>query len=143
VTIPERANVSITGATANGSIDASFTLPLTTTPHRGRRWTFKLGTGSARLEVESFQGDIELRRPGEIERRQRDKDKDGRHDSDHDYNFDLNFDLKGATSYASRYASRYAKEYAPRYAKMYARMYSRSFVKPVVQPVIRPEIRIH
>lgn len=125
VTVPERANVTITGATANGDLDASFTLPLTSTQGR-RRWTFKLGTGSARLELESFQGDIELRRPGEVERVP-EKDKD--HDSDHDYNFDfdLNIDTKNIAHYASQYATQYARAYAPKYAQKYARTYSRNY----------------
>lgn len=72
VTVGERANVTIMAATANGDIDASFSLPVTSTPGR-RRWTFKLGTGSARLEAESFQGDIELRRPGEVRVEQRER----------------------------------------------------------------------
>ena len=128
VTVPEKGNVTITGATANGDLDASFPLPLTSTQGR-RRWTFKLGTGSARLEVESFQGDIRLRRPGEIERS---RDKNNKHDRDrdsnHEYNFDFKFDfdkvnVNEVVSYASQYASRYAKEYAPRYAKIYSRLY--------------------
>jgi hypothetical protein len=132
-TIPERANVSITAATANGDLDASFTLPLTST-HGRRRWTFKLGTGSARLEVESFQGDIQLRRPGEVEVDRREKSKN--HDSNNnDHNFDFGFDfdydaepnVKDVVSYASDYASRYAKEYAPKYAKAYARIYARRY----------------
>lgn len=138
VTVPERANVTITAATANGDIDSSFPLPLTTCASGKRRCTFKLGTGSARLEVESFQGDIELRRPGEIERTERDKGKnhDDDHDSNHDYNFDFDFDFdfkfdsgnvgyaaRYAAKYAAQYAPKYAREYAPRYAKMYSRLY--------------------
>lgn len=153
VTVPERANVTIMAATANGDIDASFQLPFQGTPHKGRRYTFKIGTGSARLEAESFQGDIDLRRPGEVERmRHDDKDKD--HDQDHDYNFDFDFDFdldlkthvdvgEYAARYAREYAPKYAREYAPLYAKQYARAYSRSFVKPVVRPVVIPDIRIH
>ena len=144
VTVGEKANVTIMAATANGDLDASFPLPLTRTEGK-RRWTFKLGTGSARLEAESFQGDIELRRPGEVERmHDRDKDKD------HDYNFDFNFDVNTfgnaaeyAARYAREYAPKYAKQYAPLYAKQYARAYSRSFVKPVVRPVVIPHIQIH
>src|SRR6059036_2233796 len=49
VSIPERANVTITVATANGDIDASFPLPMTNTAGKHRK-TFKLGTGSARME---------------------------------------------------------------------------------------------
>lgn len=128
VTIPERANVTITGATANGDIDASFPLPFTGQPGK-RRWNFKLGSGSARLEVESFQGDIELRRPGEVEvdRRDRDKDHDNDHDSDSDFNFDFDFDVDVDT----------------KDVVSYVRAYSRGFVKPIVRPVIRPDIRVH
>lgn len=75
VSIPEGANVTLSVATANGDIDASFTLPFRGTPER-HRYTFKLGTGSARMEAESFQGDIELRRPSEMQMYRRDKDKD-------------------------------------------------------------------
>lgn len=127
VTVPERANVTITGATANGDIDASFPLPLTSTIKR--RWNFKLGTGSARLEVESFQGDIRLRRPGEVEvdRRERGKNHDSNFDFDLDFDFDANPNVQDIVSYASQYASRYAKEYAPKYAKAYARIYARQY----------------
>ena len=79
VSVQEGANVTISVATANGDIDASFPLPLQRTD-RGHRYTFKLGTGSARMEAESFQGDIELRRPGEIQRRHQGKDKDRNHE---------------------------------------------------------------
>jgi DUF4097 and DUF4098 domain-containing protein YvlB len=74
VSVPERANVTVTAATANGDIDASFTLPFLGTPGK-RRYTFKLGSGSARLEVESFQGDIQLRRPNELQDRMQHKNK--------------------------------------------------------------------
>jgi DUF4097 and DUF4098 domain-containing protein YvlB len=136
VTIAERANITITAATANGDIDASFPLPITSTPGR-RRWTFKLGSGSARLEAESFQGDIELRRPGEVEVRLRDHDRDKDHDDDHDsdfdsaFDFDFDFDFSAigryAAKYAAAYAPKYAAEYAPRYAEQYARLYARLY----------------
>ena len=70
--------MTLSVATANGDIDPSFPLPF-----QGRRdkhrYTFKLGTGSARMEAESFQGDIELRRPSEMQIEHRDKDKDKNH----------------------------------------------------------------
>jgi DUF4097 and DUF4098 domain-containing protein YvlB len=75
ISIPEAANVTLTVATANGDIDASFPLPFRGTREK-HRYTFKLGTGSARMEAESFQGDIELRRPSEMQMRHKDKDKD-------------------------------------------------------------------
>lgn len=143
VTIPERANVSITGATANGDLDSSFPLPFTPQPHRGRRWNFKLGNGSARLEVESFQGDIELRRPGELERPVRDRNKNEDHDSDHEYNFDFTFDRKlgDVVSSASQYAARYAQEYAPKYARAYAPLYAKQYARIYSRTYVRPYIR--
>src|SRR6267378_271559 len=75
VSVPEGANVTLSVATANGDIDPSFPLPLTATAGK-HRYTFKLGSGSARMEIESFQGDIKLRRPAEIrERIQHKKDR--------------------------------------------------------------------
>lgn len=91
VTVAERANVTIMVATANGDIDASFPLPVTGTPGK-RRWTFKLGSGSARLEAESFQGDIRLRRPGEVQPERRHDEKN--RESNHDYNFDYDVDVR-------------------------------------------------
>ena len=79
VSVAEGANVTITVATANGDIDASFPLPLQRTD-RGHRYTFKLGTGSARMEAESFQGDINLRRPTEIRERMQHRDKNRNHE---------------------------------------------------------------
>ncbi|HEV8264818.1 MAG TPA: DUF4097 family beta strand repeat-containing protein, partial [Gemmatimonadales bacterium] len=78
ISVPEGANVTVTAATANGEIDASFPLPFTGTPSR-RRYTFKLGTGSARMEAESFQGDIQLRRPQEMRDRMQRKHKNQEH----------------------------------------------------------------
>jgi len=79
VSVPEGANVTLTVATANGDIDASFPLPFTGSPVK-RRYTFKLGSGSARLEAESFQGDIKLRRSSEIRERMQHKNKDKNHE---------------------------------------------------------------
>jgi DUF4097 and DUF4098 domain-containing protein YvlB len=128
VTVPERANVTITTATANGEIDPSFPLPMTNCTGK-RRCTFKLGTGSARLEVESFQGDIQLRRPGEVQVDRYKKDKS--HDSNHENDFDLdfNFDASGAAQYAAKYAAKYARDYAPKYASRYARTYSKIYAR--------------
>ncbi len=137
VSVPERANVTITVATANGDIDASFPLPMTNTAGRHRK-TFKIGTGSARMELESFQGDIELRRPAEIrsqiDEHKRDhdnhNDNDNDHDSDRDTSFSTHFGAGTwdyAAHYAKAYAPKYAKAYAPRYARTYARMYARTY----------------
>jgi DUF4097 and DUF4098 domain-containing protein YvlB len=61
MSIPERANASITVRTANGRIVTSFPVPL-----RGslqNRVTFAVGAGSARVELESHNGSIHLVRP--------------------------------------------------------------------------------
>ncbi len=79
VSVPEGANVTLSVATANGDIDASFALPFRGTREK-HRYTFKLGSGSARMEAESFQGDINLRRPSEMRMHHKDKDKDKDHE---------------------------------------------------------------
>ena len=137
VSIPERANVTITAATANGDIDASFPLPMQPGPAGKHRKTFKIGSGSARMELESFQGDIELRRPQELRDRidrkhkEHDRDNDNDNDNDSDTSFSFHWDLNNAAAYAARYAKnyapRYAKAYAPVYARSYARAYSRAY----------------
>src|SRR6266545_4953105 len=58
-------NVTLSVATANGDINSSFSLPFIGQRER-HRYTFKVGTGTARMEAESFQGDIDLRRPAEM-----------------------------------------------------------------------------
>jgi hypothetical protein len=138
VTVGERANVTITAATANGDIDASFPLPVTGTPGK-RRWTFKLGTGSARLEAESFQGDIELRRPGEVrvdrdhdrdhDKDDHDNDFDNDFDGDFDFDFDFQFDASSVAAYAADYAAKYARTYAPKYAAAYAPRYASQYAR--------------
>jgi len=70
VSVPERANVTVSVATFSGDFDACF--PLLLKDKTKHRFTFTLGTGSARLELESFDGDIKICRPGQIH----DKDKE-------------------------------------------------------------------
>src|SRR5882672_4795537 len=132
VSIPERANVTITAATANGDIDASFPLPMTSTSGKHRK-TFKIGSGSARMELESFQGDINMRRPQELQDRLDRKRSHDEHDNDNDNDWDSSFSFDAssvsayATKYAAAYAPKYAAQYAPRYARQYARTYSRQY----------------
>jgi len=130
VSIPERANVTITAATANGDIDASFPLPLTNTTGKHRK-TFKVGSGSARMELESFQGDINMRRPQELKDRLDRKHKHDENENDNDSDSSFRFDARSvgayAMKYAAAYAPRYAARYAPRYALQYARAYSRQY----------------
>lgn len=64
VAIPEKAGVAISVSTFNGELDSSF--PLSTHDVSSRnRYNFIIGNGGARLDLESFGGDIHLKRPGE------------------------------------------------------------------------------
>src|SRR5262252_5398053 len=85
--VPERANVTLSARTYNGSVRATFPLPAPPTGLDDReregstkRVTLTLGNGSAHVELESFSGSIALRRPGEArpetERRKRERDQD-------------------------------------------------------------------
>ncbi len=129
VSIPEGANVTVTTATANGDIDASFPLPLTNTTGKHRK-TFKIGSGSAHMELESFQGDINMRRPQElrdrIDRKHKNHDEH-ENDNDSDTSFSFHFDVNNVATYAARYAQAYAPKYARAYAPVYARTYARAY----------------
>lgn len=63
--VQEGADVTVAVATMNGDLDASFATP-SREDDRGRRFSFTLGSGSARLELETFSGDVLLRRPAEV-----------------------------------------------------------------------------
>lgn len=65
VVVPEKAGVTVDVSTFNGNLDS--TLPITMRGERGskRRMNFVFGNGGARLDLESFGGDVHLRRPGE------------------------------------------------------------------------------
>jgi len=63
VIVPERTNATVSVATFSGDFNSDFPVPLTDARH-GKRFSFTLGDGSARVELESFQGSINLRRPG-------------------------------------------------------------------------------
>ncbi len=64
VSLPSKPNADITVSTFNGEFESAF--PVTfTKAKRGKRFRFTLGSGSADLELESFQGNIQLRRAGD------------------------------------------------------------------------------
>jgi DUF4097 and DUF4098 domain-containing protein YvlB len=62
VTVPEGANVTVAVSTFQGEFESEFPVRLTGTT-QDRRFNFTLGTGRAQLELESFNGEITLRRP--------------------------------------------------------------------------------
>src|SRR6266540_3067486 len=132
VVIPPTACVSGSVSTFDGDFDASFTVD---TVRAGKhRFSFTIGrcASPARLEVETFDGDIKLRRPGEVEiELPGHKGKNHDNDNDNDFNFEFHFDSSSvrsyATQYARQYATKYAKQYAPKYARTYARTYARQY----------------
>jgi DUF4097 and DUF4098 domain-containing protein YvlB len=79
VTVPEGSNAAVSVSTFNGEFASEFPVTLTET-RKGKRFSFTIGTGSAQMTLESFQGSIELVRPGSS-RGARDRD----HDRDHDH----------------------------------------------------------
>lgn len=79
VTVAEGTSAVVSVSTFQGEFESAF--PVTLTGRKGKQFDFTLGSGSARLELESFAGTIRLERPGaRIERRHR----DGDHDRDKD-----------------------------------------------------------
>lgn len=61
--VPDGANAAISISTYNGRVESAF--PVTLTQVRGgQRLHFTIGSGSAQIELESFNGVVHLRRPG-------------------------------------------------------------------------------
>ncbi len=66
ISIQEGANATIATAVGSGEVGATFTLPASERPGR-RRQTFRLGSGSASIEAETFSGNVRLYRPAELQ----------------------------------------------------------------------------
>jgi hypothetical protein len=133
VVVPPGSNVSGSMSTFDGEFDPSFTVD---TVRAGKhRITFTIGrSGGARLEIETFDGDIQLRRPGEVEIERPDaSNRNKRHDENDDDHDDY--------SWSTRYSGRYAAAYAQAYAPVIAAAVSRN-IKVKVAPVVIPKIRI-
>lgn len=65
--MPQGAGATISVSTFTGDFDAEIPVQLTE-QSKGRRFSFTLGSGSARVELESFSGDIRLARAGAVKR---------------------------------------------------------------------------
>ncbi len=61
VGLPEKPDVTVSVATFSGDFSSSIPLSLDRERH-GKRFNFTLGSGSAKLELESFQGGVHLAR---------------------------------------------------------------------------------
>jgi DUF4097 and DUF4098 domain-containing protein YvlB len=64
ITMPENARMPpASGNTFNGSFESDYPVTLSGKNQR-RKFSFTIGNGSARVDLESFGGDIRLARPG-------------------------------------------------------------------------------
>ena len=75
LTVAEGTNASVSASTFNGEFISEFPVTLSES-RKGKRFGFTLGSGSAQVTLESFQGSIELVRPG--------SSRGAREDHDHD-----------------------------------------------------------
>jgi DUF4097 and DUF4098 domain-containing protein YvlB len=62
--VPANTSANVNVSTFNGKLDASFPVSLKESTNR-RRFSFVMGRGSARIDLETFGGDVRFRRPGE------------------------------------------------------------------------------
>lgn len=79
LTMAEGANASVAVSTFNGEFESEFPVPLSGT-RKGKGFNFTLGSGSAQVTLESFQGTIQLVRPGGA----KDRERERRHSHDGD-----------------------------------------------------------
>jgi len=70
LTVAEGASANVAVLTFNGEFESEFPVPLSGT-RKGKGFNFTLGSGSAQVTLESFQGTIQLVRPGSAKDRER------------------------------------------------------------------------
>ena len=75
VSVAQGTNAAVAVSTFNGEFASEFPVTLTET-RKGKRFSFTMGSGSAQVTLESFQGSIELVRPGAVR---------GAREEDHDH----------------------------------------------------------
>jgi hypothetical protein len=78
--VPPATNATVSVSTFDGDFETDFPVSVTNTTKR--RFTFTLGSGSARVELESFDGNIHLRRPGQLGGSVRHKNKNHNNNED-------------------------------------------------------------
>jgi DUF4097 and DUF4098 domain-containing protein YvlB len=66
--VAEGASAAVSVSTFNGEFESDFPVTLTET-RKGKRFNFTIGTGSAQVNLESFQGTVRLVRPGAARQR--------------------------------------------------------------------------
>lgn len=63
IAVPPGTNANVWVSTYNGDFETDFPITLRETRQQGKRFNFALGSGGARVELNTFGGDIHLRRP--------------------------------------------------------------------------------
>ncbi len=66
ITVPDKANARISVRTFNGELETGFPVKLEEGTQRNKRFDFTLGSGTARIELESFGGTIRIISPGQM-----------------------------------------------------------------------------
>ncbi len=66
VGVQEGANVKVSVASFDADFEVDFQVDLEPGAHEEKRFSFVLGSGSARIELESFDGSIHLTRRGHL-----------------------------------------------------------------------------
>ena len=72
--IPETSNATLTLSSASGEMNT--TLSLKAERETRRRHSFRLGSGSATVDVETFSGDLDVVHPAELKARHVERDED-------------------------------------------------------------------
>jgi DUF4097 and DUF4098 domain-containing protein YvlB len=81
LTVAEGTNANVAVSTFNGEFESEFPVPISGTT-KGKGFNFTLGNGSAQVTLESFQGTIQLIRPGGD--KQREIQQERQHDKEHE-----------------------------------------------------------
>jgi hypothetical protein len=81
LTVAEGTNASVAVSTFNGEFESEFPVPLSGT-RKGKGFNFTLGNGSAQVTLESFQGTIQLIRPGGDKHRELERERREHRDED-------------------------------------------------------------
>jgi hypothetical protein len=74
LTVAEGTNASVAVSTFNGDFESEFPVPISGT-RKGKGFNFTLGSGNAQVTLESFQGTIQLVRPGGEKAREIERDR--------------------------------------------------------------------
>jgi hypothetical protein len=83
MTVAEGTSASVAVSTFSGEFESEFPVPLRGT-QQGKGFNFTLGSGSAQVTLESFQGTIELVRPGSERDRSHHQHGEDKDEDDHD-----------------------------------------------------------